>query len=244
MRPDRGLQLYEGKAKRVFATSDPSLVIMQFKDDATAFNGVKKASIVDKGRINCAMTEHLFREVESRGFETHLVERISDRELLCRKVTIIPVEVVVRNRIAGGLAKRYGKPEGGVLPWPLVEYFYKSDELNDPLMTEDHAVLFGWAERRELEHMKAQSLGINEVLKGFWGGFLIDLIDFKLEFGRVDGRIVLADELTADGARLWERGTGRKLDKDVFRRDLGDLSETYRELYARVFGHAITGEQA
>jgi phosphoribosylaminoimidazole-succinocarboxamide synthase len=244
MAPERGEALYEGKAKRVYATTDPSLVVMHFKDDATAFNGVKKASIADKGRINCALTEHLFRYVEGAGVQTHLVRRLSERELLCRRVEIIPVEVVVRNRVAGSLAKRYGLPEGGVLPWPLVEYFYKSDALNDPMMNEDHAVLFGWAERRELAFMKEQSLAINEVLKRFWGEFGVDLIDFKLEFGRADGRIVLADELTADGARLWERGTGRKLDKDVFRRDLGDLSETYRDLYRRVFGRGLEGEQA
>ncbi len=236
---DRGEQLYEGKAKRVYATNDPSLVIMHFKDDATAFNGVKKASIADKGRINCAMTAHLFEEVEKAGVRTHMVQALNEREILCRKVEIIPCEVVVRNVIAGSIAKRYGLTEGDPLPWPLVEYFYKSDTLNDPLMTEDHAVLFGWGDRRELAFMKEQALRVNEVLKDFWGKLNIDLIDFKLEFGRIDGNIVLADEITADGSRLWERGTGRKLDKDVFRRDLADLGDTYRELYERVFGHAL-----
>lgn len=238
----RGEQLYEGKAKRVYATQDPNLVVMHFKDDATAFNGVKKASITDKGRINCALTAHLLTEVAKAGVATHFVRKLNDRELLCRRVDIVPVEVVVRNVCAGSLAKRYGQVEGALLPWPLVEYFHKSDELNDPLMTEDHAVLFGWAQRRELAWMKEQSLAVNEVLKKFWGDLNIDLIDFKLEFGRIDGNLVLADEITADGARLWERGTGRKLDKDVFRRDLGDLSDTYRELYARVFKTALEAE--
>lgn len=239
MQVERGEQLYEGKAKQVFATSDPERIIIRFKDDATAFNGVKKASIADKGRINCAMTVHLFREVEKAGVRTHLIDVLGERELLCHRVTIVPVEVVVRNVIAGSIAKRYGLEEGKPLPWPLVEYFYKSDALNDPLMTEDHAVLFGWATSSELAFMREQALRVNEVLKAFWGSLNIDLIDFKLEFGRVGQNIVLADEITADGSRLWERGTGRKLDKDVFRRDLGDLSETYRDLYGRVFGRPL-----
>jgi len=235
----RGDALYEGKAKRVYATDDPRKVVLHFRDDATAFNGVKKASIQDKGRINCALTVHLLREVEAAGVKTHLIDVLNERELLCWKVDIVPVEVVVRNAIAGSLAKRYGKDEGSWLPWPLVEYFYKSDALNDPLMNEDIAVLFGWAERRELAWMKEQSLRVNEVLRQFWGRLDIDLVDFKLEFGRLDGGLVLADEITADGSRLWEKGTGRKLDKDVFRRDLGDLSDTYRELYRRVFGRML-----
>jgi phosphoribosylaminoimidazole-succinocarboxamide synthase len=236
---NRGEQLYEGKAKRVYATDDPGLVIIHFKDDATAFNGVKKASIADKGRINAALTVHLFQEVEKAGVKTHFVKQLGERELLCKKVEIVPCEVVVRNVIAGSLAKRYGLSEGKPLPWPLVELFYKSDSLNDPMMNEDHAVLFGWATRQELAWMKEQSLLVNDVLKKFWGGLNIDLVDFKLEFGRWQGNVVLADEITADGSRLWERGTGKKLDKDVFRRDLGDLSETYRDLYGRVFGHGL-----
>jgi phosphoribosylaminoimidazole-succinocarboxamide synthase len=215
-------------------------VILHFKDDATAFNGVKKASILDKARINCAITVHLFAEVEKAGIATHLVETLNDTDLVCHQVEVVPVEVVVRNHIAGSLAKRYGQAEGAALPWPLVEYFYKSDALNDPLMIEDHAVLFGWAKRWELQFMREQSLQVNEILREFWSTLDVDLVDFKLEFGRTKGgRLVLADEITPDGCRLWEKGTRKKLDKDVFRRDLGDLTETYRALYLRVFGHAL-----
>lgn len=235
----RGEQLYEGKAKRVYATDEPGLVIMHFKDDATAFNGVKKASITDKGRINTAVTTHLLQAVEKAGVRTHLVRQLDEREILCRAVEIVPVEVVVRNRVAGSFAKRYGLEEGPPLAWPLVEWFYKSDTLNDPLMGDDVPVLMGWAERRELAFMKEQALKVNEVLLAFWGELGIDLVDFKLEFGRFEGNLLLADEITADGSRLWERGTGRKLDKDVFRRDLGDLTETYRELYGRIFGKPL-----
>jgi phosphoribosylaminoimidazole-succinocarboxamide synthase len=231
----KGPALYEGKAKILYGTDDPGLVILHFKDDATAFNGVKKAQITDKGRINCAMTAHLLGEVRNAGVRTHLVKPLNERELLCRKVKIVPVEVVVRNVAAGSFSKRYAVDEGTPLAWPLVEWFYKSDELNDPLMGDDVPVLMGWAERRELQWMKEQALVVNEVLKKFWGGLNVDLIDFKLEFGRTDGNLVLADEITADGSRLWEKGTKKKLDKDVFRRDLGDLSQTYRDLYARVF---------
>ena len=169
-----------------------------------------------------------------------MVEVLSDTELLCHRVEIIPVEVIVRNFIAGSLARRYGKDEGPELPWPLVEYFYKSDELNDPLMGADVPVLFNWAKRWELHFMAEQALQINEVLRNFWSELGVDLVDFKVEFGRTaDGRVLLADELTPDGCRLWEKGTRRKLDKDVFRRDLGDLSETYHEVYRRIFGEDL-----
>ena len=235
----RGALLYEGKAKQVYATDEPKQIIIHFKDDATAFNGVKKAQIADKGRINCAVTTHLFAEVERHGVRTHFLRQLGPHDLLCQRVEIVPVEVVVRNVVAGSLAKRFGLPEGAPLAFPLVEWFYKSDELNDPMMIDDHAVLFGWAQRWELAFMKRQALEVNEVLKAFWGKLGIDLIDFKLEFGRAHGNLVLADEITADGSRLWERGTGRKLDKDVFRRDLGDLSTVYNELFTRVFGHAL-----
>lgn len=235
MQIHREQPLYEGKAKRVYATDDPGLVVMHFTDGATAFNGVKKANFDDKGRINCAFTAHLLREVEKAGVRTHLVDVVNERELLVHKVDIVPVEVVVRNVCAGSLAKRYGLPEGQALAFPLVEYFYKSDSLNDPMMIEDHAVLFGWATRAELAWMRETSLRVNEALIKFWGEHGIDLVDFKLEFGRLGTEIVLADEITPDGSRLWERGTGRKLDKDVFRRDLGDLTATYRELFARIF---------
>jgi len=242
MDPARGSLVYEGKSKRVFSTADPSLVVLEFKDDATAFNGVKKASIADKGRINCAVTVHLLKEVAKDGVGSHLVRQLSDTELLCRKVEIIPVEVVVRNVCAGSLAKRYGMEEGRALPFPLVELFYKSDALGDPLMIEDHAVLFGWAARWELAFMREQSLRVNDVLLKFWSGLGVDLVDFKLEFGRVGGNLVLADEITPDGSRLWEKGTRKKLDKDVFRRDLGNLTDTYRDLYFRMFGKNLENQ--
>jgi phosphoribosylaminoimidazole-succinocarboxamide synthase len=237
MSATRGPLLYEGKAKRVYATDDAGLVILEFKDDATAFNGVKFERFADKGRINCAITAHVFDRLrDEAGVPSHMVRALSERELLCHKVEIIPVEVVVRNRVAGSLARRYGRDEGEPLDAPLVEYFYKSDELNDPLMTEEIAVRFGWARRWELACMVEQALAVNATLRAFWEEVGIELVDFKLEFGRHDGRIVLADEITPDGSRLWERGTGKRFDKDVFRRDLGDLSETYRALHARIFG--------
>lgn len=233
-------QLYDGKSKRVHATTRPDRVVVEFKDDATAFNGVKHALIGDKARVNQAISAHLFGLVAERGVRHHLVEVVSETEWLCEKVEIIPVEVVVRNICAGSLAKRYGREEGEPLPWPLVEYFYKSDALNDPLLGGDVAVLFGWARRWELAYMTEQALAVNEVLRTFWDGLGVDLVDFKLEFGRTaDGRILLADEITPDGSRLWEKGTRKRFDKDVFRRDLGDLGETYRELYAKVFGEAL-----
>jgi phosphoribosylaminoimidazole-succinocarboxamide synthase len=239
MKWTRGEQLYSGKAKSIYATHDDEFVIMEFKDDATAFNGVKHALIGDKGRINCAITVHIFEQLARQGVPSHMVEQLSETDLLCHRVEIVPVEVVVRNVIAGSLAKRYGKKEGDRLETPMLEYFYKSDELNDPLMTEDHAIRFGWAKKWELECMCEQALAINTLLVDFWGEMNVDLVDFKLEFGRHKGRIVLADEITPDGSRLWERGTMKRFDKDVFRRDLGDLSTTYRQLYERIFGEGL-----
>lgn len=236
MNPTRGPLLYEGKAKSVFQTSDPDLVILHFKDEATAFNGVKRDVFVDKGRINCAITVRIFEALSERGVPSHMVQPVGDRELLCRRVEIVPVEVVVRNVIAGSLARRYGLTEGDPLDRPLVELFLKSDPLDDPLLTEEIAVRFGYARRWELQCMVEQALHVNQVLLAFWAEIGLDLVDFKLEFGRDGGRIVLADEITPDGSRLWEHGTGRRFDKDVFRRDLGDLSQTYRALHARLFG--------
>jgi len=235
MVPERRELLYTGKAKRVWATSDPALVIMEFMDNATAFNGVKKATFEDKGRINRAISTHLFALLGDRGVATHQVAVLNDTEILCRKVEIVPVEVVVRNVVAGSFARRYGLPEGQDLGGPLLELFYKSDKLDDPLVNDDVAVRLGWATAGELVIMKAQALVVNEVLREFWGGMGLDLIDFKIEFGRADGGILLADEISPDGSRLWERGTQRRFDKDVFRRDLGDLTETYRALFARIF---------
>ncbi len=233
---ERGALLYEGKAKQIYASGDPRRVVMHFKDDATAFNGIKKASIGDKGRINCALTAHLFERVAAAGVRHHMVERLGDRDLLCERVEIVMIEVVVRNVVAGSFAKRYGIAEGSPLAQPVVEFFVKSDELNDPLIDREVAIQLGFAQRWELAYLESASLEINRILRAFWGDLNIDLVDAKFEFGRHEGRLLLADELTADGARLWERGTGRKLDKDVFRRDLADLGDTYRELYKRVFG--------
>lgn len=232
----RGAMLYQGKSKQVFATDDPRRVVMRFTDQATAFNAKKKATVADKGRINCAITTHLFGEVGRAGVPHHCVEKLSDTELLCERVEIVPIEVVVRNRAAGSLAKRYGVAEGTVLAEPLVEFFLKSDALDDPLIVDDAAVTLGFARRWELAFLREMGLEINRVLRGFWQGLGIELVDAKYEFGRQDGRLILADELTPDGARLWDAKTGQKLDKDVFRRDLGDLGDTYRQLAARIFG--------
>jgi phosphoribosylaminoimidazole-succinocarboxamide synthase len=232
----RGPMLYQGKSKQVFATDDPARVVLRFTDQATAFNARKKAEVADKGRINCAITTHLFRKVEAAGIAHHMIEPVSEVELLCHRVEIVPIEVVVRSRAAGGFTKRYGVEEGTPFPEPLVELFYKSDALDDPLVTADAAVLLGWAKRWEIAYLTEAALGIHELLRGFWLEIGVDLVDAKYEFGRFDGKLLLADELTPDGARLWEVGTGRRLDKDVFRRDLGDLGETYRALFDRVFG--------
>ncbi|MSP56474.1 MAG: phosphoribosylaminoimidazolesuccinocarboxamide synthase [Myxococcales bacterium] len=244
--PTRGELLYSGKAKQVYATEDPRRILMHYTDGATAFNGLKKAEIADKGVINCRISAFFMEKMAANGVPTAFERIVGDRDQLCQRVEIIPVEVVVRNVIAGGLAKKLGLSEGTRLAAPLVEHFYKSDSLNDPQINEETAVLLGWARPWELQAMREYALRVNEILIEFWGGLNIDLVDFKLEFGRLnlDGAgcataVVLADEITPDGSRLWERGTGRKLDKDVFRRDLGDLSETYRELYSRIFGAAL-----
>lgn len=236
---ERGALLYEGKAKQVYATNDPARLILHYKDDATAFNGVKKASITDKGEINCRLSAHLMEHVAATGVPTAFERVLSPREQLHKRVTIIPVEVVIRNVVAGGLAKRLGLAEGTPLARPVIEHFYKSDALNDPQISEDVAIALGWARGWELAAMREHALAVNDALRAFWGGLGVDLVDFKLEFGRFEGAVLLADEITPDGSRLWEKGTGRKLDKDVFRRDLGDLTETYRALYARVFGAAF-----
>lgn len=235
---ERGALLYEGKAKQVYATEDPLQVILHYKDDATAFNGLKKAQIADKGLVNCRLSA-FFLELVRPAVPVHFVRQLSERDQLCRKVEIIPVEVVVRNRIAGSFARKLGMEEGALLSRPVVELFYKSDALNDPPVNEDAALAMGWAKGWELACMREYSLEVNRILLSFWDDLGVDLVDFKLEFGRFDRQVLLADEITPDGARLWERGTGRHLDKDVFRRDLGDLSETYREIYRKVFGESL-----
>jgi phosphoribosylaminoimidazole-succinocarboxamide synthase len=237
--PDR--LLYEGKAKQVYATERDDEIVIHYKDDATAFNGVKKASIADKGVINCRISAFFMEKLAAAGVPTAFLAQVGERDQRCKKVEIIPVEVVIRNVVAGGLAKRLGLPEGRVLDAPVIEHFYKSDALNDPQINEDVAVQLGYARGWELAAMREHSLTVNRVLQAFWGDLGVDLVDFKLEFGRVGGAVVLADEITPDGSRLWERGTGRKLDKDVFRRDLADLGDTYRELYQRIFGQSLHG---
>ena len=237
---ERGKLLYEGKAKQVYATDDPSRVILHFKDDATAFNGVKRASVPDKGRLNCAFTMSLFDVSAAAGVPHHVVKQLSETDLLCECVEIIPVEVVVRNVAAGSFSRRYGVEEGSPLPRPLVEFFYKSDELDDPLLGRDVALIMGWAKAWELAYLEEAALALNAALVDFWGEHGIDLVDFKVEFGRAGGRILLADEITPDGSRLWERGTRRRFDKDVFRRDLADLGETYQALYARLSRRTVS----
>ncbi len=236
----RGALLYDGKAKQVYESGRDGLVWIHFKDDATAFNGVKHAVIRDKGAVNARISAHIFGHLHEAGVHTHLVGVQSPRDHVCTQVEIIPVEVVVRNVIAGSCAKRFGFEEGTPLPRPMVEWFYKSDALNDPPMSDEHALIFGWAKPWELAFLRDAALRVNDVLKGFWGEIGVQLVDFKLEFGRAaDGRILLADEITPDGSRLWEEGSGRRFDKDVFRRDLGDLGDTYRALFARVFGEDL-----
>lgn len=230
-------RLYEGKAKVLFATDDPNLLVQYFKDDATAFNGVKKGSITDKGVINNLVTSRLMTLLETVGIPVHFVKQLNGREQLVRKVTIIPVEVVVRNVVAGSMAKRLGRPEGESLPRPVVEFYYKSDPLDDPLITRDHALVFGWASEAELDWIMTACLRINDVLTGFFAAIGVRLVDYKLEFGRLaenPSQVVLADEISPDTCRLWDITTGEKLDKDRFRRDLGGVTEAYREVARRM----------
>ncbi len=228
-------KLYEGKAKVVYETEEPDKVILYFKDDTTAFDGVKKEQITGKGVINAEITTLIFKLLEKRGIPTHFVEKLSDRELLVKKVQIIPVEVVVRNYAAGSFTKRYGIPEGTKLEKPLVETFWKNDELHDPLVCAEHIELLKLADLKDVEEMKKLALRVNEVLRDFFAAKNIILVDFKLEFGKTtDGKLVLADEITPDSCRLWDAETKKKLDKDVFRFDLGDLKKAYEELLKRL----------
>ncbi|HAT48757.1 MAG: phosphoribosylaminoimidazolesuccinocarboxamide synthase [Nitrospirae bacterium] len=230
-------KLYEGKAKVLFATDDPHVLIQYFKDDATAFNGVKKGAIHDKGVINNRITERLMTVLEAVGIPVHFLERISEREQKIRRVDIVPIELVVRNRVAGSMAKRLGREEGEILPRPVVEFYYKSDPLDDPLITLDHIEVFGWASAAEVAWIQQTALRINDVLRGYFASIGIHLIDYKLEFGRLSEdprKLVLADEISPDTCRLWDMKTGRKLDKDRFRRDLGEVSEAYHEVAFRM----------
>ena len=231
-------QLYEGKAKKVFATDDPELLIVAYKDDATAFNGLKKGTIVGKGVINNKMSNRLMAMLEKNGIPTHYVRELSDRETLVKKVSIVPLEVIVRNISAGSFAKHYGVEEGIVFDQPTVEYSYKNDALGDPLLNTSHALALKLATAEEIETIRTYALRIAELLKAFWKTCGVTLVDFKLEFGRLsDGTIVMADEISPDTCRLWDAKTGEKLDKDRFRRDLGGVEEAYAEIMHRLEEH-------
>ncbi len=234
---EKTTQLYEGKAKKVFATTDPELCIVSYKDDATAFNGLKKGTILGKGAINNRVTNHLMRLLEKNGIPTHLVEELNDRETLVRKVQIVPLEVIVRNIAAGSLSKRLGLPEGTKMGKTVLEYCYKDDALGDPMVNEYHILAMGWATEEEMKQIADYSFRINRVLSDYLKEANIELIDFKLEFGRTtDGRIVLADEISPDTCRFWDLTTHEKLDKDRFRRDLGGVEDAYQEILRRLLG--------
>ncbi|MBQ9551728.1 MAG: phosphoribosylaminoimidazolesuccinocarboxamide synthase [Clostridia bacterium] len=230
-------QLYEGKAKKVFATEDPNYVIVSYKDDATAFDGTKKGTILGKGAINNRMSNYLMRLLEKNGVPTHFVEELNDRETVVKKVTIVPLEVIIRNISAGSFAKRYGVEEGIVFAAPTIEFSYKNDDLHDPLINSYHALALGLATADEIEQIKQMAFTVNRVLKEYFLTLGVKLVDFKLEFGRLsDGTIVLADEISPDTCRFWDAETNEKLDKDRFRRDLGGVEDAYNEMMRRVFG--------
>ncbi len=230
-------QLYEGKAKKVYATTDPNLVIVSYKDDATAFNGVKRGTIVGKGVVNNRMSNYLMEKLEKEGIPTHYVEELSDRETLVKKVKIVPLEVIVRNVAAGSLAKRLGLEEGVPMKKTVLEYCYKCDELNDPMVNDYHILAMEYCTKEELDTIAQMSFKINDFLKAYFKSINIDLIDFKLEFGKTaDGQIVLADEISPDTCRFWDATTHEKLDKDRFRRDMGGVEDAYKEMMKRVLG--------
>lgn len=229
-------KLYEGKSKIIYATDDPNLVIHYFKDDASAFNGIKKGSIVDKGIINNHVSSAIFRFLEGKGIKTHLVKEINDREVLTKKLEIIPVEVVMRNVVAGSLAKRTGFPEGQALKNPILEFYYKNDDLGDPMINDYHIKEFGWGTEEEIAILKEQGFRINQLLFDYFKERKIRLVDFKLEFGRHQGEVLLGDEISPDGCRLWNWDTNEKMDKDRFRFDLGQVKEKYEEVYHLICG--------
>lgn len=231
------VQLYEGKAKKVFATENPEYVIVSYKDDATALDGLKKGTIGGKGVINNQMSNFLMQILEKEGVPTHFVEEINDRETVVRKVRILPLEVIIRNISAGHFAQRYGVEEGIVFDEPTIEFSYKNDDLHDPLLNAYHAIALKLATREEIELVKSLAFRVNDVLKAYFKGIGVTLVDFKLEFGKTaDGRIVLADEISPDTCRFWDAKTGEKLDKDRFRRDMGGVEDAYNEMKRRVLG--------
>ena len=235
---EKTTQLYEGKAKKVYATNDPDLVIVSYKDDATALDGLKKGTIAGKGVINNKMSNYLCRLLEKHGVPTHFVEELNDRETVVKKVSIVPLEVIIRNISAGSFAKRYGVEEGIVFSEPTIEFSYKNDDLHDPLINSYHALALGLATKKEIEEIKAMAFKINDILKEYFLSLNVKLVDFKLEFGRLkDGTIVLADEISPDTCRFWDADTNEKLDKDRFRRDMGGVEDAYNEMMKRVFGN-------
>lgn len=232
----RGERIYEGKAKILYSTDNPDLIIQYFKDEATAFNAKKRGIIENKGILNNAISSRLFEYLEENGIPTHFVERLSEREMLTKRLEIIPVEVVIRNVVAGSLSSRMGVEEGLKLDTPILEFYYKSDPLGDPMINEYHIEAFKLATRGEMETIKALSFKANEILKRFFDEKGIILVDFKLEFGRHRGEVLLGDEITPDGCRLWDKVTKERMDKDRFRRDLGRIEEAYKEVYRKVCG--------
>ena len=229
--------IYEGKAKKVYATDNPDLYIVSYKDDATAFNGLKKGAIAGKGAINNQMSNLLMHMLSEHGVPTHFVEELSERDTVVKKVSIVPLEVIVRNISAGSFAKRYGVEEGIVFDEPTIEFSYKNDDLGDPLLNDYHALALKLATREEIETIKAMAFKVNALLKEYFKSIGVDLVDFKLEFGRLaDGTIILADEISPDTCRFWDSKTHEKLDKDRFRRDMGGVEEAYQEMMKRVKG--------
>lgn len=234
---EKTVQLYEGKAKKVFATEDPELVIVSYKDDATALDGLKKGTIAGKGAINNRMSNYLMKLLEKKGVNTHFVEELNDNETVVKKVSIVPLEVIIRNISAGSFAKRFGVEEGIVFSEPTIEFSYKNDDLHDPLMNSYHALALGVATKEEINTIKSMAFTVNEVLKEYFLSLGVKLVDFKLEFGKLsDGTIVLADEISPDTCRFWDAETNEKLDKDRFRRDMGGVEDAYKEMMHRVFG--------
>ncbi|MCI7085917.1 phosphoribosylaminoimidazolesuccinocarboxamide synthase [bacterium] len=227
-------QLYEGKAKKVFATDNPDYCIVSYKDDATAFNGEKKGTIVGKGVVNNRMSNFMFKLLEEKGIKTDFVEELNDRETVLKKVEIVPLEVIVRNKAAGSLSKRLGLPEGTVMKVPVLEFCYKDDDLGDPMVNEYHILAADLATKEEIEKISEMALKINSVMIDFFKECNVDLIDFKIEFGRFHGDIILADEISPDTCRFWDMDTQEKLDKDRFRRDMGGVEEAYAEMMRRI----------
>ncbi len=226
--------LYEGKAKKVFTTEDPDTLIVSYKDDATAFDGQKKGTIVGKGAINNRMTNHIFKLLEAEGVPTHLIEELNDRETAVKKVEIVPLEVIIRNFSAGSFAKKMGMEEGIQLKQPILEFSYKNDDLHDPFINRYYALALELATEEEIDAISKYAFKVNEVMRKYFASLGIELIDFKIEFGRFHGQIILADEVSPDTCRLWDKETHEKLDKDRFRRDLGNVEDAYEEVFRRL----------